>query len=297
LTPPAESYAVLPPAVAHAVLAAAVVFVIAFALVLSPVARESRTVRFFAAGFVFSLVPAAATHPHSRQLLLASIGGMGLVAELWRFHAVDHRDVVLTSSLRASRFVAGLVLFFHLVVAPVLSPFTACSIAATAPLHRVLDRIGPEVGGKDVVFLTSPDYWIPRLVQLKHRVGRMPLARRWRALAFGPEQVTMRRTSETALELDYEGGILTTPFMELYRDRRLRMNPGDRVDLEGLSIRVRDVTADGRMKSADFTFDTPLDAPSFLFYYWSDAGFVRVAPPEIGKSRVLPVATLKFDMK
>jgi hypothetical protein len=40
------------------------------------------------------------------------------------------------------------------------------------------------------------------------------------------------------------------------------------VKLEGLSIEVREITSDGRVSRADFTFDRPLEAPSFRFYYW-----------------------------
>jgi hypothetical protein len=296
LTPPPEAYPLYSPATAHAVLVVAVLFVAAFAFASLGLLKRNRVARFWAAGFFFSLVPAAVTHPHSRQLLLSSVGGMALVAQLWNFHTVTLRDAAVTAPIKLSRLVAALVLFVHLVISPLASPFATCSVALTAPINRAVDGIGPEIGGQDVVFVTAPDYWIPRLVQLKHRIDEAPLARRWRALAYGPERVTVHRTGARTLALDYEGGILSTSLMELYRDRRLRMAPGDRVDLDGLAIEVVATTDDGRVKTASFSFDHSLDDKTFSFYYWTDNAFARFTPPPVGASTTLPPALIRLSL-
>jgi hypothetical protein len=94
--------------------------------------------------------------------------------------------------------------------------------------------------------------------------------------------------------LDYDGGILQGPYAELYRDRRLRMTPGERVSVTGLEIEVRAVTSDGRAQSARFTFDRPLDDALFRFYYWSEAGFAPFSLPRVGHTATLPPAAIRF---
>ncbi len=221
---------------------------------------------------------------------------MGLVAELWGMF-LTLRGSRLSRGLRFSGGMGAVLLVGRLCLSPFATPLSVCSIMLTAPLHRATTTVGPESDGRDAIFVTAPDYFAVKLVQLARRIDEQPLPRRFRALSFGPQRVVMRRTGDRTLGLDYEGGILSTPFMELYRDRRLRMAPGDRVTLEGLSIEVRRVTADGRVDQAEFTFDRPLEEPSLRFYYWTDGGFAPLSPPPVGEERVLPGAAMRWGLR
>jgi hypothetical protein len=182
----------------------------------------------------------------------------------------------------------AIALFGHLFIAPLAMPLATCSVALARTFHRQVDKVGDDISGRVAVFVTSPDYLAVRLVQLIRRVEGRPLARKWRGLSFGPQAVVVRRPNDRTLVLDYEGGILTTSLSELYRDRRLRMAPGERVELKGLSITVLGVTDDGRAKSAEFSFDRALDDPQFTFYFWSSAGFAPFTLPPVGGSLSVP---------
>jgi hypothetical protein len=171
------------------------------------------------------------------------------------------------------------------------------SLAFSSPLHRAIDDVKDDVGGRDAVFVTAPEYFAVRLVQLSRRVEGQPLPRRWRALSFGPETVVVHRLDETTLRLDYEGGILTDPLLGLYRDGRLPMAPGERVVLDGLTVEVRSVTTDGRVDRADFRFDQNVDGDGFRFFYWKDGGFAPFEPPPVGGSSTLPRAELKWGLR
>ena len=107
--------------------------------------------------------------------------------------------------------------------------------------------------------LGRSDYFAVKLVQLTRRLDQRPLPRRFRALSFGPEHVTVQRTAANTLELEYAEGILSSPFMELYRDRRIAMTVGQRIELEGMTIEVRELTSDGRARkvSSPRTIATP----------------------------------------
>jgi len=297
LAPPAELHSVAPAALARAMLAFALVVLVALCVALAPLLRRDRQARFWAAGMVLALVPASSAFPHNRQLLFASIGAMPLLAQLWHLYAVELRDAVLSAGQRTARVLASIPFFMHLFISPVLVPITTCSVALLAPLQRGLADDGADIAGRDVVFMTAPDYLAVRIVQLARRVEREPLPRRWRALSFGPQRVTVTRTGERTLELDYEGGILSTPFLELYRDRRLAMAVGERVDLQDLRIEVLALTPDGRARRARFTFDAPLDAPSFAFYAWRNGRFERYEPPPVGHRELLPGADFELALR
>jgi hypothetical protein len=183
--PPAELYVITGETWSTAILIFAVVFVAALGAALVPVLRQSRTARFWAAGALISLVPAASTYPHNRQLLFTSFGAMALIAELWHQHAIELKGQSLSGLLSFSGRVGAVVLFAHLIVSPIVLPLTSCSIAFSSPLHGAIDDVGDDVGGRDAVFVTAPEYFAVRLVQLSRRVERQPLPRRWRALSFG----------------------------------------------------------------------------------------------------------------
>jgi hypothetical protein len=297
LAPPAELYSVVPAPWARGILVLAVIFSVALLIALVPVLRRDRSARFWALGALGSLVPAASTYPHDRQLLFTSFGAMALLAELWRLHGIELRGQVLRGVLRFSRELCGLVFVAHVIVSPLALPLTTCSIALTTPLAHAPASISDDIAGHDAVFVNAPDYFAVKLIQLERRIDGRPLPRRWRALAFGPEHIVARRIDQKTLELEYREGILSTPFMELYRDRRFRMAPGERVPLEGLTIQVMAVTADGRAQRVRFGFDVALEAPSFRFYQWLHGRFERFVPPLPGVSQELPPAQLDFGFE
>lgn len=297
LLPPAEAYVVASETFARVILTCAVIFCVAFSITLVPLLRRNRIARFWAAGFCFALIPAGTTYPHNRQLLFASFGAMALVAQLWHLFVVELKGRVLSRRLLFSAGLSALIFGGHLLISPLAMPLATYGVAFAAPLKRGITAVGPEIAGRDAVFITAPDYFSVKLIQLARRVERQPLPRRWRVLSFGPQRVVVYRANERTLEIDYEGGILGSPFMELYRDRRKRMKRGDRVQLQGLSIEVLEVTGDGRMSRARFEFDTPLDEPRFAFYYWVNETFEPFTMPDVGVRRTLPGAPMSWGLK
>lgn len=296
LAPPAEFYSVWPPAWAHGMLIFAALFSGALCLGLWPLLRRDGKAWFWLLGALVSLVPAASTYPHNRQLLFTSFGAMGLLAQLWQLHSVELRNSSYERQgvLKFSRELSGLLLFSHMIVSPLVMPITTYGIAVTAPLSRGAAAVDDDIADHDAVFVTAPDYFAVKLVQLFRRLEHKPLPRRFRALSFGPEHVTVQRTAANVLELEYAEGILSTPFTELYRDRRIPMHLGERIELEGMLIEVIALTSDGRAQKARFTFDMPLEDKQFKFYYWTDGHFAKLTPPAIGARQSLPPAVLEL---
>jgi hypothetical protein len=295
--PPAEFYVIFGPTGSRLMLAGGVLFTLIFFVACIPLFQRNRLARFWALGCVLSLVPAATTYPHNRQLFMASIGGMALLAQLWHLYAVELRGTRLTGRLWFSGVVSALVFGAHLLISPLGLPLTSCAVAFARSVHGGMTSVGDEIAGKTAVFMTAPDYFAVKLVQLGRRIEQQPLPRRWRALSFGPGRITLARSDPRTLVLHYEQGILNAPFLELYRDRRKAMKPGERLELEGMSIEVLGVTQDGRAEHVRFRFDTPLDDPGFIFYEWRDDRYARFTLPPVGKTTVLYGADVSFGLK
>jgi hypothetical protein len=138
------------------------------------------------------------------------------------------------------------------------------------------------------------------------RVDGEPLPASFRALSFGPQAVSVLRRDARTLELTFEGGLIGTPFMELYRSRHLPMQVGDRVALDGLAIEVLEVTQDerhidrsktpGRPLRASFQFAADLDTDRYAFYAWQAGRFAPFALPAVGRTEKLPGASLQWGV-
>lgn len=294
--PPAEFQVVAGPDLARLVVAVAIGFVLLLAVALTPLMRRDRTARFWAVGGLLAIVPAATAYPHNRLLLFASFGAMAVVAQLWQLHAVELHGKQLGRLTVLSGAVGAVLLFMRLYVSPLALPVTTWSAGISAPLHQGIHDVGDEVAGRDAVFVTAPDFFAVKLVQLSRRVEGSPLPRRWRTLSCGPEAVTVHRTDARTLTLDIEGGILTQHLLELHRDRRLPTPPGTQVKLQGMTVEVQGVTADGRANRVAFSFDEVLEADSFRFYYWANGGFEPFEPPPVGEVRTLPNAEIEWSL-
>lgn len=60
---------------------------------------------------------------------------------------------------------------------------------------------------------------------------------------------------------------------------------GARVRLSDLTVQIIDLTADGRPRTVDLTFDRPLDDPSLRFTEWNGDTLVPFAVPGLGEWR------------
>jgi hypothetical protein len=86
-----------------------------------------------------------------------------------------------------------------------------------------------------------------------------------RLLATCFARVRVSRLDETTLRVRPERGFLDNGFLRMVRGLSRPFHPGDEVVLSDLTVRVRDVTADGRPAEVDFTFGVPIEDPTLLW--------------------------------
>ncbi len=290
-TPPSEVYVELGEHGGQVMLAFAVLVVVLSLWAFAPLLKRDAMARFWFLGMVGALVPAAATHPHNRQLVFASFGAMALLAQLWR-HYARNWSTPLSPAARVGKFVGLCLIGFHVISSPLSLPLTTASVAVTRPVHAAANGFDDSIGGRDVVFVTTPEYYTVRLMKFMRSVNGDPLPRRVRAISGERFPITVVRIGERALEVTYARGLLGEAMGDdMHRDRRFGMPVGTQVNLSGFAVQVLRTTEDGRPDKVRFTFDVPLEDPSLVFVRWDESRFVPFALPAVGERVVLPGAT------
>ncbi len=303
--PPAEAYMFAPGPVATAIWLFALLLLAGLAVVLLPLLLRQRQARFWAFGMACSLLTACSTHPNNRLLFFSGLGAMALLSLVW--HGLMERADWLRPG-RAwrllSRGLVAAIMGLHLLVSPLLLPLAACSILLTSPVKRAVAEAIELAGlsesgsrnGRDLVIVSSPDEYFVKLLPVVQALERRPAPRRLRALCFGPVPLEVTRTDARTLSVRFVGGILPDSILQLYRDARLPMRPGQLIELEGLQIRIEQVTGDGRAERVRFIFDQDLDTDRFRWLAWENHRYVPFPLPPIGQSVRVAPARVPFGL-
>jgi hypothetical protein len=115
----------------------ATVIVALLVVLFAPLVRRDRVARFWAAGTALSLLPACATVPSDRLLLLTGLGGMGLVAQFIASLARVERDGAIAPTnptwRRLAWVTAAIFVLVHGIVAPIMLPLRVWSATFFGP--------------------------------------------------------------------------------------------------------------------------------------------------------------------
>jgi hypothetical protein len=263
----------------------AVTLLAGLALLLQPLLRDSATARFWAAGTVFSAVPAAATFPHDRMLLAVTVGWMALLAEL------------LTTMVRSrSRefWLAALVLL-HGVLAPLLLPVRASQVDQLSRLLQRSTREFPSpaaLAGSTVVLLNPPADPFAAYLPLYLEAQQRARPRQFLWLASGVSPLRVRRLDARSLSVRPATGYLRHSAQLMLRSAERRLPLGHVVRLEAATLEVTALTADGRPAEIRVRFPLELEDPALVLMNWCGDRYVRFAPPRESEVVELPALDL-----
>ena len=235
-----------------------------------------------------------AAHPTDRHLFLVGLGGIALAAQLvgaW----VERDDPARRRLLPRAPVAAVAAVAFVVVVRAVLSP-VALPIRAMIPgdVSRGLDRIEALVphddtlAQQDVVLVNAPFKYLCNFVSVVRRSKGGPSPRHWWCLGVSPGGVDVRREGANTLVLRPESGYLASFEDTNVRSRRIPFAPNDAVDLDGLSITVRAVTADARPQEIAARFDVPLESRALRWLVFEDGVYRAFRPPTESEAFHLP---------
>jgi hypothetical protein len=83
-------------------------------------------------------------------------------------------------------------------------------------------------------------------------------------------------------------GFLLTASERHYRGDERAFSVGSEVQLSMLTLRVLELTADGRPAAVEARFALPLDSSELSLLYFRDGALERFLPPAPGETRTLP---------
>lgn len=293
--PPADLWDLYPlifPAGRWALMLVAAVVLAVLIAVLLPLWRRDPVIRFWTTGCLLAALLMCTTFPHDRLLTGLGIGGMALVAEILASVAEGTHP----AKGRLTTVVAGGLVFVHLVVAPLLSPYRA---RAMNDVNRMLDRANASVPSdasvtaKSVVLVNPPlDPFAGYFLMYRAVAGeRRPKHLRW--LATGVTDLRIERVDERTLRMRPGAGFLSSTSQMMLRSLNHPMRLGERITMSDAVIEVSDVAPDGRPLEILVHFAVRLEDPSLEWLKWGEHGYVPFRLPEVGETVVLPAANMR----
>jgi hypothetical protein len=254
------------------------------AVVFAPIVRRDRIARFWCAGMMMAAVPSAATFPHDRLMLIAGIGGMGLISSL--LLSFFDRSVSLPRRKLTGAFVAWMILS-HLILSPLSFPLRIGLLRNMASLADRATRSIPDSDdfeNKTVIIANGPDMFLSSFIPIwRHSFG-LTIPKRVETAVNTLSPVILFRDSDRSLTFTVKDGQFDTWTHALVRRKEDRMTAGYTVHRLGITFEVLTTNEDGEPITLRMSLDRPFTDPSWMWVVWDDNRYRPFIPPDIGKS-------------
>ncbi len=309
---PVEVVQMLGPVGRSAVWGVAMLAALALAGLLAPLVRRSALARFWATGMLLALLPISAAIPGNRLLFFAGLGGMGLLAQWlaeawpatpaagtklrtwrallqWGRGSGSSHPGTPSPAHRVSFFAAAGLVVIHLGLSPLLLPVLTYSpkLLGGLDLSSLSLPPDPALTAQTVVVVTAPTFFSASFIApIRARHG-LPVPAQVRYLGGGLAAHTLTRPDAYTLEVRPDDGYLKT-FATVFRGPHHPLQAGDTVALAGVTVRVLELTRDGRPAAAAFRFAVPLEDAALRWVEWRGGAFVPLALPAVGQTVRLP---------
>ncbi len=302
----------------QALTVAAAVFLILLgllALAVYPLLKTHRESAFWVLGLLGAVVPLVSGIPQSRNLGLVSLGVMGLAGQVLVDLASARKTGPLTAFQRILlKLATPVMLILYLVTAPILVISNPATTRASAEQQARSADFGssPELVNQHLYVINPPGAlsFMGGLFQRLFSDKPFPASINYLSSGFAPVHIervdarTIRVTPEggyTPLPgpvVDEKTGMVTQVHLQnvyraldgFYYNPRNPMRVGQVVALSDVTIEVTEMTGDGRIAQAAFTFAHPLEDERYVWLLWDEgaSSYTRVQMPAVGESRVFP---------
>jgi hypothetical protein len=285
------------------------------AWIVYPLLKRHRASAFWLLGLLAAIVPLVSGIPQSRNLGLVSLGVMGLAGQLF----VDVATVRKTGPLSPFRRIllkitVPILLILVLVVSPLLVVTNPATTRTSAEAQARAADFGsaPELAAQHLYVINPPGAmsFMGGLFQRLFSDKPFPLSINYLSSGFAPvqiERVDARKILVTpdggytplpGPIVDDKTGMVTQVGLEnvyraldgFYYNPRNPMQAGQVVPLSDVMVEVTEMTGDGRIAQAAFTFAQPLEDQRYVWLQWDAATstYARVQMPPVGETRVYP---------
>lgn len=287
--PPSDTYLMLFPHQRRFLWKIAIIFLATFIVLLWPLLRRDKVVRFWLAAVLLSVIPICATVPCDRLLTFTSIAAAGLLAQFLNLTFTQNtprpknilwRTVAVTLSL--------LLILIHFVIAPLLLslraryPMGPPAFSEKMVINTPLDSA---VKDQDLIVINPPVTLLALYSTIIWETNGQPVPRHTRILTSSNNQpVTVYRPDENTLFVRPTWGYMAWFPDRLFRTKKHALALGEKVKLTGMTVEITKLTKDGRPKEAAFKFDVPLEDASLRWLKFKDGDFIPFTPPPIGQT-------------
>ncbi len=275
-----------------ACVAAGIVFTVFFLMVLLPLLRRDRNVRFWAAGTILAVIPICAVSPGDRNLMFVSLGAAGLMARaFFCFRSMAEQPASRLWKV-AAWFLFGEFFLIHGIITPMSSQNANKHVIAIA---RKIEQVsatlpsGAENKNRIFVLVNTPMHLI-FVANVMHYRALQEQVNPMLSLVSGIGSLTITRIDGSTLKIimDYGSSPMKSNFMML--DKSRQKHTGDRIDLAGMSVEV--LAEDSGMPSEMlFRFKAPLEDERYLWFRWGDNSYEPFTLPAIGETVKLETAS------
>jgi hypothetical protein len=250
-------------------------------LVLWPTLRERPLARCLALGSLLSLAPLMATWPQDRLLVMASFGAFALLACFFE-HATH-------SQARSQRAARGVLIAIHLVIAPLaFVPSYMAVTSVTRAENKVDAALGTDPSATEVIVVRAPTVGTLGYTLTRRLSERRPVPRHSYELYAAGSSVSLTRVDERTLELAPTVGYCSSRPECIVTDPSMPFRVGQRIELPGMQVEIRMLTARGKPARVRFRFSSALEDPARRFLVWTARGVERFPLPAIGATTRLP---------
>jgi hypothetical protein len=264
----------------------------AAACALWPLLRRDRIARFWLAGTLLAVIPVAASFPSDRLLLLAGVGGAGLLARI----TAPLFQPSAWQSLGTGQ--AALAVFFtvvHLGLAPLSSPLRAAQMQLVGRTLETATACLDGIEGleqRTVVIVNAPLDALASYIQAERAWKRLPRAKHLYWLTTAGSSIQVTRRDANTLHVERADGFLSTPLERHYRAQPDALTPGEQIRLGPMTATILSVTAEGRPRSVSFRFAEALESQSYVFLSWQDGRYQPLALGKLAQPLAFPAEDL-----
>ncbi|MBN1313715.1 MAG: glycosyltransferase family 39 protein [Anaerolineae bacterium] len=283
------------------------------ALVTYPVLKTRRVSAFWLLGLLAALVPLVSGIPQNRNLGLVSLGMMGLVGQLFVDVAAMKKPGPLnTFQLILLKLAVPVFLIIYLIVPPIVVLSNPGSTRMFAEDQAQVVDFGsdPELAEQHLYVINPSGTMIYVAGMLQRLFTDEPLPASINYLSSGFTPVHIERVDDRTITVTPEGGYTPLPgpiaddatgmvmhihLENVYRaldenfyNPRNPMRVGQVVTLSELTVEVTEMTNDGRIAQARFTFAHPLEDDSYVWLLWDEATstYEHVQMPPVGETKI-----------